>query len=129
MKDVIVRSTQGHSYESGDNPSQRSEHRLRCSMSRKWECLDNAVAESYLGTLNNELIYHEDYKTRVQAKQSIFEYIETFYNRKPRHATLNYMTPVEYEAKYTCNQIIRFIGGTSGYRCRRNRKIATAAKA
>ena len=70
-------------------------------MSRKGECLDNAVAESFFGTLKNELIYHEDYKTRAQARQSIFEYIEVFYNRQRRHAFLNYLTPVEYEARST----------------------------
>jgi putative transposase len=70
-------------------------------MSRKGECLDNAVAESFFGTLKNELIYHEDYKKRTQARQSIFEYIEVFYNRRRRHASLNYLTPVEYESKFS----------------------------
>ena len=70
---------------------------------RKGECLDNAVAESFFGTLKNELVYHEDYKTRAQARQSIFEYIEVFYNRKRRQAFLNYMSPVEYEDRYASN--------------------------
>ena len=69
-------------------------------MSRKGECLDNAVAESFFGSLKNELVYHEDYKTRAQARQSIFEYVEVFYNRQRRHASLDYLTPVEYEEKY-----------------------------
>jgi len=60
-------------------------------------------AESFFGTLKNELVYHEDYKSRTQARQSIFEYIEVIYNRKRRHAFLNYMTPVEYEARYAGN--------------------------
>ncbi len=72
-------------------------------MSRKGECLDNAVAESFFGTLKNELVTHEDYKTRAQARQSIFEYIEVFYNRQRRHASLNYLTPVDYEARYAGN--------------------------
>lgn len=59
-----------------------------------------AVAESFFGSLKNELIYHEGYETRLQAKQSIFEYIEVFYNRQRRQAFLNYLTPVECEAKY-----------------------------
>jgi len=71
-------------------------------MSRKGECLHNAVAESFFGSLKNERGYHEDYRTRSQARQSIFEYIEVFYNRKRRHASLNYMTPVEYEENYAC---------------------------
>ena len=101
--DVIVHSDQGSTYASGGYQQQLIDNQLRCSMSRKGECLDNAVAESFFGTLKNELVYHEDYRTRAQAKQSIFEYIEVFYNRQRRHAFLNYMTPVEYEVRYACN--------------------------
>jgi len=100
VKDVIVHSDQGSTYASGGYQQQLSENQLRCSMSRKGECLDNAVAESFFGSLKNELVYHEDYRTRAEARQSIFEYIEVFYNRQRRHAFLNYMTPVEYEEKY-----------------------------
>ena len=103
IKDVIVHSDQGSTYASGDYQQQLSGHQLRCSMSRKGECLDNAVAESFFGLLKNELVYHEDYKTRAQARQNIFEYIEIFYNPKRRHAFLNYMTPVEYEEKHASN--------------------------
>jgi len=100
VKEVIVHSDQGSTYASGDYQQQLQENELHCSMSRKGECLDNAVAESFFGTLKNELVYHEDYKTRAEARQSIFEYIEVFYNRQRRHAFLNYMTPVEFETKY-----------------------------
>ena len=103
IKDVIVHSDQGSTYASKGYQQQLSAKKLRCSMSRKGECLDNAVAESFFGSLKNELVYHEDYKTRAQARQSIFNYIEVFYNRKRRHAFLNYMTPVEYEEKYASN--------------------------
>jgi len=103
VNDVIVHSDQGSTYASSSYQQQLSENNLRCSMSRKGECLDNAVAESFFGSLKNELVYHEDYRTRSEAKQSIFEYIEVFYNRKRRHAFLNYMTPVEYEEKHACN--------------------------
>ncbi len=106
VNDVIVHSDQGSTYASSGYQQQFSKNNLRCSMSRKGECLDNAVAESFFGTLKNELVYHEDYRTRAKAKQSIFEYIEVFYNRKRRHAFLNYMTPVEYEAKYACNYVL-----------------------
>ena len=102
-KGVIVHSDQGSTYASGNYQKQLDDNQLCCSMSRKGECLDNAVAESFFGTLKNELIYHEDYQTRQQAKQSIFEYIEVFYNRQRRHEFLNYMTPVEYEEKFGCN--------------------------
>ncbi len=100
VKDVIVHSDQGSTYASTDYQQQLEDHQLRCSMSRKGECLDNAVAESFFGSLKNELVFHEDYRTRAEARQSIFEYIEVFYNRQRRHAFLNYMTPVEYEEKY-----------------------------
>lgn len=100
VKDVIVHSDQGSTYASGDYRRQLEANQLKCSMSRKGECLDNAVAESFFGTLKNELVHHEDYMSRAQARQSIFEYIEVFYNRERRHAFLNYMTPVEYEWRY-----------------------------
>jgi len=100
IKEVIVHSDQGSTYASGDYQQQLRENNLRCSMSRKGECLDNAVAESFFGSLKNELVHHEDYRTRAEARQSIFEYIEIFYNRERRHAFLKYMTPVEYEAVY-----------------------------
>ena len=102
VKNVIIHSDQGSTYASGSYQRQLNDHGLQCSMSRKGECLDNAVAESFFGTLKNELVYHDDYQTRAQARQSIFEYIEVFYNRKRRHAFLNYMTPVEYEMKHAC---------------------------
>ena len=68
-----------------------------CSMSRKGNCWDNAVAESFFHTLKTELVYHEDYHTRWEAKRSIFEYIEVFYNRKRLHSTLGYQSPEAYE--------------------------------
>jgi len=61
------------------------------------ECHDNAVAESFFGTLKTELVDDEDYRTRREAKQSLFEYIEVFYNRQRRHSYLGYVSPVEYE--------------------------------
>ena len=82
-------------------------------MARKGECLDNAVAESFFGTLKNELVYHEDYHSRTKARQSIFEYIEIFYNRQRRLAYLNFLTPVDCEAKHAINYTVRFFGGTS----------------
>lgn len=97
---VIVHSDQGSTYASSDYQKELSNNQLTCSMSRKGECLDNAVAESFFGSLKNELVFHEDYKTRSQARQSIFEYIEVFYNQRRRHAFLDYMTPAEYEAKF-----------------------------
>ena len=103
VQGVIVHSDQGSTYASGNYQQQLTNNQLLCSMSRKGECLDNAVAESFFGSLKNEWVTFEDYKTRAQARQSIFEYIEIFYNRQRRHASLDYMTPVEYEARNVCN--------------------------
>lgn len=100
---VIVHSDQGSTYASAKYQQQLVAHDLRCSMSRKGECLDNAVAESFFGSLKNELVHHKDYRSRREARQSIFEYIEVFYNRQRRHASLNYMTPAEFEIKYAGN--------------------------
>ena len=66
-------------------------------MSRKGDCWDNAVAESFFGTLKQELVFWERYITRSQAKRSIVDYIEMFYNSNRRHSYLDYMSPMEYE--------------------------------
>ena len=97
VKDVIVHSDQGSTYASNEYRRLLNEHNMRCSMSRKGECHDNAVAESFFSSLKTELTDDEDYFTRSQAKQSIFEYIEVFYNRQRRHSYLGYVSPVEYE--------------------------------
>lgn len=94
---VIVHSDQGSTYASGSYQELFGKHNLLCSMSRKGECYDNAVAESFFGTLKTELVDHEDYRTRLQARQSLFEYIEVFYNRQRRHSYLGYLSPDQYE--------------------------------
>jgi transposase InsO family protein len=100
VQDVIVHSDQGSTYASGSYQQQLRENGLICSMSRKGECLDNAVAESFFGTLKTEHVDHEDYRTRQDAKQSLFEYIEVFYNRNRRHSYLGYISPVEFEKRH-----------------------------
>lgn len=67
-------------------------------MSGKGDCYDNAVQESFFKTLKTELIYHCDYQTRDEAKKSVFEYIEVFYNRQRRHSFIGYLSPAEFEA-------------------------------
>jgi putative transposase len=62
-------------------------------------CYDNAVAESFFSSLKNELIHHNSFRTRGEARTAIFEYIEVFYNRQRRHQTLDYCSPVDYERK------------------------------
>jgi transposase InsO family protein len=66
-------------------------------MSRKGECWDNAVAESFFHSLKTEHVYLEKFKNREEASQSIFEYIEVFYNRQRLHSTPGFCSPVEYE--------------------------------
>ena len=99
VKDVIVHSDRGATYASGEYQTLLKQYRLVCSMSRKGECLDNAVAESFFSSLKTELVDHEVYYTKQEAKQSLFEYIEVFYNRRRRHSYLGYISPVEYERR------------------------------
>lgn len=103
ISDVIVHSDQGSTYASCDYQQLLKDHRLICSMSRKGECLDNAVAESFFGTLKTELVDHEDYQSKYQARHSLFEYIEVFYNRYRRHSYLGYISPIEYELRHAAN--------------------------
>ncbi len=72
-------------------------------MSRKGNCWDNAVAESFFHTLKTELTHHITFKTREEAKQAIFEYVEIFYNRKRTHSANDYLSPAEYERKMKIN--------------------------
>lgn len=68
-------------------------------MSRRADCWDNAVAESFFATLKTELVYQSQWKTRAQARTAIFEYLELFYNRQRRHSSLGYLSPVEFERR------------------------------
>lgn len=73
-------------------------HGMESSMSAKGDCWDNACAESFWATLKKELIHHQQYATREEARQSIFEYIEVFYNRQRLHSSLGYKSPEAFEA-------------------------------
>ena len=72
-------------------------HHIQASMSRTGDCWDNAVAESFFATLELELIARRTWRTHTEARQAIFAFIETWYNRKRRHSTLHYLSPVQYE--------------------------------
>ena len=72
-------------------------HGLTASMSRRGDCWDNAVAESFFATLERELIDRSDWRTRAEAAQAIFDYIATWYNTRRLHSTLNYQSPAAYE--------------------------------
>jgi len=72
-------------------------------MSRRGNCYDNAVAESFFKTLKKELVRKNIFTTRIEAKDKIFEYIEMFYNSKRRHSYLGYISPNEFEKRYNKN--------------------------
>ena len=70
------------------------------SMSRKGDCWDNAVAESFFATIKGEMIDHEDYLTRGAALAAIADYIDAFYNSRRRHSTIGYVSPIEFELNF-----------------------------
>lgn len=78
-----------------------AEHELTASMSRRGNCWDNAVVEGFFHTLKTEHVHHQRYRTREEARQDIFEWIEVFYTRVRRHSTLGYRSPAEFEAMAT----------------------------
>jgi len=94
---VIFHSDRGVQYASDDRRKLLKKYNIVQSMSGKGNCYDNAVAESFFKTLKTELIYHFRYLTRAQARASIFEYIEVFYNRVRKHSYLGYLSPVQFE--------------------------------
>ena len=96
---LIHHSDRGVQYACQDFQALLEANCIECSMSRKGDCWDNAVAESFFHTLKVELIHDRNYKTRQEAKKDIFEYIEVFYNRQRRHSYLGYLSPVEFERK------------------------------
>jgi transposase InsO family protein len=90
-------SDRGSQYASADYQTVLKKYGAICSMSRKGNCWDNAPVESFFSTLKKEQVFHHDYRYRTQARQSIFAYIEQFYNRKRIHSALGYRTPSEME--------------------------------
>jgi len=96
-KGLIHHSDRGSQYASGDYQELLKKYQITPSMSRKGDCWDNAVGESFLHTLKVEKINRCRFRTREEAKRTIFEYVETYYNRKRAHSTLNYMSPFDYE--------------------------------
>jgi transposase InsO family protein len=95
---LLHHSDRGVQYACDDYQHLLSSHQIVCSMSATGNCYDNAVIESFWATLKTELVYQQQYATREQARQSIFEYIEVFYNRIRRHSSAGYMSPEAFEA-------------------------------
>lgn len=94
---VVHHSDRGVQYAAGDYQALLTRYGMKASMSRKGDCYDNAVVESFFATLEWELIEQADWSTRAEARGAIFEYIEVWYNRQRRHSTLGYLSPAEYE--------------------------------
>jgi len=95
---LLHHSDRGSQYTSDAYQRRLDRHGVTVSMSRRGNCYDNAVAESFFATLKTELVHHEHYATHAAARASIFEYIEVFYNRQRLHSTLNYRSPETFEA-------------------------------
>jgi len=96
-KDVIVHSDRGSQYCSRKYRRIIKNNQLIGSMSRKGNCWDNSIAESFFHTLKTELVHVSQYATRADARQSVFKYIEGYYNRKRMHSAIDYKTPIEVE--------------------------------
>lgn len=96
-KNLVFHSDRGSQYASSDYQDRLKEFNITPSMSRKGNCYDNAMVESFFRTLKVELIYGRKFKTREEAKAAIFEFIEVWYNRQRLHSSLDYATPEQYE--------------------------------
>ena len=98
VRGLLHHSDRGSQYACHDYQRLLATHGLRCSMSRKGECLDNAVAERFFGSLKRERTDQRHYTTRQEARADVGEYIEMFYNSRRKHSYLGYCSPNEYEA-------------------------------
>jgi putative transposase len=95
---LLHHSDRGVQYASDDYQELLKRNEIKCSMSEKGNCYDNAAMESFFATLKTELVHEETYATHDAARASIFEYIEVFYNRNRRHSSLGYLSPEMFEA-------------------------------
>jgi putative transposase len=101
---LLHHSDRGCQYTSADYLAVLHSHGITVSMSRRGNCWDNAVAESFFATLKTELIYDRIWQSRAEVRAAIFEYIEVFYNRQRLHSTLGYKTPHEIETQHAALQ-------------------------
>lgn len=94
---LLVHTDRGSQYASLEYQDLLEANGFRCSMSRKGNCWDNAVVESFFATLKTELVAGQRFRSRAEARAAVFEYIEVWYNRKRRHSALGYLSPAAYE--------------------------------
>jgi putative transposase len=92
---LIAHSDRGVQYASEPYQAILARHGLRCSMSRRGNCLDNAPIESFFGTLKNELVHRTTFQSREAARRALFAWIETWYNRRRRHSAIGFLTPTQ----------------------------------
>ncbi len=104
QKGLIHHSDRGSQYASEGYRNLICGYGMQMSMSRRGNCWDNAVMESFFGTLKQELIYDRRYRTRAEARAEVFEYIEVFYNRQRLHSSLGYLSPADYHKKWAQRQ-------------------------
>ena len=102
---LVHHSDRGSVYASGDYGDALTAIEAVKSMSRKGDCWDNAVAESFFATIKGEMIDHEDYLTRAAAIAAIADYIDGFYNPSRRHSAIGYVSPIEFELKFMSEKI------------------------
>ena len=115
---ILLHSDQGSQYTSIDFQNNLALYGITCSMSSKGNCYDNAVVESFFGTLKTELDWNRKFDNIDQAKANIFEYIECWYNNKRRHSSLGYLSPREFEEQYykNCSYVtVYYFGGRSDF--------------
>jgi transposase InsO family protein len=93
----VHHSDRGSQYTSQGYLALLQGHGIQVRMSRKGDCYDNALMESFFGTLKEECVKRQTYQTRAEARTSIFEYIKVFYNRQRKHSSLGYVSPATYE--------------------------------
>ena len=94
---MLAHSDRGSQYASEHYQRLLEKHGIKCSMSGVGQCWDNAPMESFFASLKKELVHHEDYETREEAKASLFEYVEVFYNNRRLHSSLGYLSPTAFE--------------------------------
>lgn len=96
---LIVHSDRGKEYYAGDYQQLLTRYGLICSMSKRGDCYENAVMESFFHSLKVEEVHHRDFRTRTEAKSTLFDYIELFYNRQRLHSSIGYLSPVTFEER------------------------------
>jgi len=97
---LVHHSDRGSQFASREYRQRLADHGIVCSMSRRGDCWDNAVAESFFSTLKIELVYESAWATRREAKTDVFEYLEVFYNGERRHSSIDYLSPIAFERRH-----------------------------